>query len=55
MGEVAPENRIKLHFFSLNLRFHLEAHKKRLVKSFLPIAQVNVYLYNAIVSFDYYR
>ena len=33
MGEVALEYRIKLHFFKLNLRFHLEAHKKRLVKS----------------------
>ena len=33
MGEVALENRIKLHFFRLNLRFHLEAHRKRLIKS----------------------
>ena len=52
MGEVALENRMKLHFFSFNLRFHLEAHEKRLVKSFLQIGQVNVCLYNAIASFD---
>ena len=28
MGEVALENGIKLHFFKINLRFQLEAHKK---------------------------
>ena len=39
MGEVAPENRIKLHFFSLNLGFHLEAHKKRLLKSLCRLAK----------------
>ena len=39
MGEVALENRIKLHFFGLNLRFHLEAHKKKLVKSFGRLAK----------------
>ena len=30
---LALENRIKLRSFRLNLRFPLEAHKKRLVKS----------------------
>ena len=39
MVEVGLENRIKFYFFSLNLRFHLEAHKKGLVKSFCRLAK----------------
>ena len=37
MGELALKNRIKYHFFRLNLSFHSEAHQKMLVKPFCNV------------------